>query len=291
MLKLVAKVGLALLVVVALGVLWLMATQPKPTLPPKPPIPNGYTNLLASAYLLEGEVPPLGANPAELRGFVATNKAQLAMAHAALSDSCLVPLEYSADYLRRHVIEMGAFKRLAKALAAEGQVAELEGQTNQAWKVYLEIVEVGQVSARGGVVLDKLVGVACENIGLKQLAAVLPALAADQCRAAIQGLQRIDMNEESVAEVLQREKVFLNQAFGWRGRISGLLDGGARAEMEANCARKAADRATERHQLLVKLATRAFVLEKGRPPQSPAELVPAYLPAIPRANTQSTNQR
>ena len=41
--------------------------------------------------------------------------------------------------------------------------------------------------------------------------------------------------------------------------------------------------------LLIKLASRAYELETGRPPKNPADLVPTYLKAIPRNPSTGTN--
>src|SRR5437899_920835 len=67
-------------------------------------------------------------------------------------------------------------------------------------------------SARGGFLLDKLVGIALESIGLKPLEKLSQTLDAKQCRQTIQQLEIVEANEEPPQEVFQKEAALTHHA-------------------------------------------------------------------------------
>src|SRR5260370_176591 len=81
-----------------------------------------------------------------------------------LSRECLVPDDYSPDYIARVSDAPARCEQLTFALCAEGKLAELEGRTNDAAKIYAEGVRLGQKSSHGGIMLCKMVGIACESV-------------------------------------------------------------------------------------------------------------------------------
>jgi hypothetical protein len=289
MLKIFVRAGIAALVVVLAAFILLVATQPKPERLPPLPVPNGYTNLIHAAHMIEGDVPSLTASPDELRGFLSTNQTALAFARFGLRHSCRVPTEFTPVYLNRHVLEMGLLKRLAGALAVAGRVAELDQRNAEALKIELDIVRLGQECPRGGVLLDKLVGMACESIGLARLSSLVSALQPEQCRELAHAIEAIDAQEDPVADVLKRENIFSRQAFGLRGQVVWLFTWSSRRDLEESCVRKVTDRARERRRLLLTAAVRAYEQDNGTPPKAPADLVPAYLKAIPKDPTTGSD--
>ena len=60
-------------------------------------------------------------------------------------------------------------------------------------------------------------------------------------------------------------------------------------QVEQKCAGKVKGQQTRTRLLLLQLATRAYELEKGEHPKSLADLVPAYLKAIPQDPLTGTN--
>ena len=64
----------------------------------------------------------------ELRKLVAKNSDALQAARANLQEDCAVPLQFSQDYVSRHLPELADFKRLAQAFVAEGRLAEMENR-------------------------------------------------------------------------------------------------------------------------------------------------------------------
>ena len=75
---------------------------------------------------------------AELVSAVSTNEEALKLVRAGLSHECRVPDDYSAEYVDKLLTDLSSMKKLALLFGAEGRLAELEGRTNDAIKIYLD---------------------------------------------------------------------------------------------------------------------------------------------------------
>jgi hypothetical protein len=60
--------------------------------------------------------------------------------------------------------DMAQMKMLAQFLANNGRLAELEGRTDDALRNYVDGISFGNEISRGGFMIHRLVGVACEAI-------------------------------------------------------------------------------------------------------------------------------
>lgn len=161
--------------VIALG-LFILKTKPPPTRPPLPS-PNGYDDFMKAAQMLAANTSDFHQLGEErLRKLVTQNKASIQLVRTGLSRKCRVPIVYSLAYLKRHLPQVTSVKRLAQALAAEGRLAEWEHRNGEAAEAYLDIIRLGQEASRGGMLIDGLVGIACEAIGLDGLQTVLTNL-------------------------------------------------------------------------------------------------------------------
>jgi hypothetical protein len=180
-----------------------------------------------------------------------------------------------------HMTELAAFKQLTRAFLAEGQLAERENHPGNAAASYLDAIRLGHECCRGGVLVDALVGAACQSIGCQALESVAGQLPAADCSRARQRLEEMDATTESATDVLQHERTWSRRAFGWRSRLYGLLmrqglkQSGDRAAAHLTAQQRAARR------LLIKLSARSYELDTGHPPGKVSDLVPGILKAIP----------
>ena len=147
-----------------LGLLLFWTAEPLPPVAPLPN-PNGYEDLVKAGRVIKSMAGYDQTNEQQLAELVATNAEALRLLRAGLSNQCRVPLQFSENYMTRHLNDLASFKRLAQILAAEGRLAGMEGRPADAAKSYLDAIRLGTESARGGIMIDELVGIAIEAIG------------------------------------------------------------------------------------------------------------------------------
>ena len=79
-------------------------------------------------------------------------------------------------------------KRLARLLIAEGRVREMDHQPADAARCYTDLIRFGNELSRGGVLITRLMGIACEAMGSGALAAVVPQLRGEDSRGVLREL-------------------------------------------------------------------------------------------------------
>jgi hypothetical protein len=261
------------------------------------PVPNGYDDFAGAAQLAI-RFNYAGSQPSEseLRTFAKTNAEALRLLRAGLGYECRVPLEYSTNFIPNHFPALSGIKALAQAMQAEGHVAETEQRTNDAMKIYLDIVRLGHECGRGGLVIDHLVGLACQSIGLTALQGVSGSLGAKECHEAAGLLLALEQKRPTVSEVLWQESDWQRRSYGLGTRVVGWVEGmfqyrSLDPQKKIRMSVEAKTQKLRRQSLMVAtdLAARAYTLEKGAPPKSVADLVPGYLPSIPVDPLTGTN--
>ena len=271
-----ALVALSLL---AGAVIWLI---PEPPPPPPLPVPNGYDDFVAAGKLVVGNPPESKeTNIQVLRAFLNNNTNALRLLRNGLVRECRVsslPLKDSPNYFHDR---LRAFKLLAMDLAAEARLAELEQRTNDTVQSYLDEITFGQQQARGGVIIDRLTGVACENVGSERLARLVPSLDALICRTVIIRLETLEVKRESADEMLTQEAEWRQRSLGWRDKANYVLAFKGMKQLELSATKKINQSIRGSRHLLIDFAVRAYQLETGKQPKSFADLVPAYLRSIP----------
>jgi hypothetical protein len=220
---------------------------------------------------------------AQLRQIAAANAPALVLAKTALSNECRVTVEFKEAWFEKHLPELTNLKRLAQAIAAEGKLADQEGRYQDALASYLEVVRLGNQADRGGVIIDELVGIAVESIGLAELQKLTGRLDAKDARVAAASLTELDQQDQTWNEVLRQEdnwsrRTFTGLRYDWqRWLIRGQMQQGfQRAEQKLNIVR------AKNRQLQLALAARAYTLDKGYPPTGVSDLVPDYLKTVPQ---------
>ena len=96
---------------------------------------------------------------------------------------------------------------------AEGRLAEMENRPGDAVKSYLDAIRLGNKSARGGILIDQLVGTAIEAIGTSHLQKLVDRLDAKSCRETAATLETLDAQRQTWNEVMQQEHAWSRRTF------------------------------------------------------------------------------
>jgi hypothetical protein len=220
---------------------------------------------------------------AGLSALVELNTNALELARTGLMEECRVPVQFSQGYMSNHVTELGALKRITLALVAEGRLAEIEDRPGDAAKSYVDVVHLGTESARGGILIDALVGTAIEALGTSRFQKLGNQFDAKNCRETAAALEALDLQRQPWADVLDQERTWSRRAFpGFRERLAALFMSSSVKLANQKTAEKFKAQQLTTRRLMVDLAARAYQLEKGNRPSSLADLVPDYLKAIPQ---------
>ena len=283
------KTSTLLLVLAAIFVLAILTVLflPMGRTPPRPPLPNpnGYDDFLKAAKLLSGDVgnaPTLDQNG--LRALVSTNSESLGLLRLGLTRQCALPADSAMTNVAGLLGDLAAMKRLAQLLAAEGRLRERDSRLADAARSYLDAIRFGNEMSRGGFIINRLVGIACEAIGDTPLSKLAPKLGSEEARPVIAELEKIDLARVTWEEVRRNEnrlsRYQLRKGFNpitwaigrWQLWRSGSLQ---RAETRHN-------RVTAHERLLAaELAVRCYQAEQGHPPAHLEQLVPKYLQRVP----------
>jgi hypothetical protein len=264
---LVALAAITTLVLVAALVLALRA--PAPVAGPLP-VPNAYDEFLKASTLVAGETADWpNLSPEKLRVTVATNAEALRLARAGFSHESRVPLSYSVTNMAGHMTDLANFKRLAHAFAAEGKLAELENRPGDAAKSYLDTIRFGHELSRGGVIIDSLVGIAVQAIGLTPLEKLPGKLDPKSCREIAASLEALESKREPAPVVFQQEKVWARRTFGWKTQILHLISFRQTQAAKQRFAARMATIQTRTRPVLVDLRSRATEPEHAARPKNP----------------------
>lgn len=275
---------LALAVVAVLAVIGgvvFTASQPAP-LPPFPN-PNGYDDLVRA-----GQMIPIipddyrTATEEELRAFVTTNTPALQLARVGLGRGCRVPMDLGKTNFAPMSDGLVYLKYLTILLAAEGRLAEVENRPANAARSYVDAIRLGNEISRGGFMINRLVGIACEAIGSFPLVKLVSKLNCEQARPFIAELEGVDIGGVTWDEVRRAENAYvrheLRKTFNpIRWVAEWWLIRPARQRAEA----KHKNIVTRLRLLTTELALRCYQSDQGRVPLRLEELVPKYLKRVP----------
>ena len=276
--------ALAALTVTAFALL-LVARRPDPL-----PNPNGYDDFVAAGKMVVGKPGEVATNgPAALAAFAAQNAGVGARVRAGFVCESRVPVKMNQGWLVRHRPDCQAVTDAGNTLGVIAHQLETEGRVADSLAVHLDCVRLATESVRGGLAMDYLTGTSLELSAVLDLQQLTPKLNAALCRQTLKALQETDAAAEPLMALVERERQWRWWVSGWWRTSDGIK---ARIEelrfRPSWTSASVSSIAHEEHmvvllrgRLSLALARRAFTLEQGRPPASDAELVPAYLPALP----------
>ena len=270
----------ALLAAATTVLLFIFRTPPLPPLPS----PNGYDDLLKAGQAVVGKLNDAPDLPhEELRTLVATNAEALRLLRVGLARPCAVPTDaHIANFATTVTTDLMDLKRLAKLLSAEGRLAEIENRPADAVRSYVDSIRLGRAMSRGGLMIDRLVGIACEAVGSIPLVKLLPKLTCDQMRRLAAELEQIDHNTVPWQELLQNERRFSRAQMRQVPNPLALLSYLWRERGISRRVQEQHDVAAARLRLLaVELALRSWKCDHGAAPTNLTQLVPKYLRHLP----------
>ncbi|HTL16557.1 MAG TPA: hypothetical protein VL793_04930 [Patescibacteria group bacterium] len=277
--RLLAALGLGL----AVAVLFVVLVEHAPA-PPRPPNPNGYDNFLKAAACLSG---PIGdyhkLDQQALQSFLDSNAESLRLLRLGLAQGCRMPSDLALTNISAYISGLGAMKQLALLLAAESRLRELQNKPADAAQDYLDSMRFGNEMSRGGMMITRLVGIACESMGYTSLAKILPRLNREECRAVLAQMKTLDKTHVTWSEVSAGERQFtryqMRHNFNPIMWVMGWWQ--SRRAVRAGEIRHKVAIANER-LLLADLALRCYQVDTGTVPKSLADLVPNYLGTLPQ---------
>jgi hypothetical protein len=271
-----------LLAVIAINLailLWVFLVPPPPRV--VFPNPNGYDDFLKAARLVTGNAYSFSDKDGnELAALIETNAEALKLARGGLEHECLLPIEYSLSSDPSALLTQ--LKQLGLLFGAEGRLVELQGHTNEAANIYLEGMHFGQEVGRGGAFIFRLVGIACETISAQRLMILRSQLDAKRCREILHGLEQIDTKEEPIQTTMDQERRWNRKVNGVRGQLMALFTHRELKNIADSVVAKVQGNTLSRRTMIIAFAARAYELDKGKPPQNVADLVPGYLKAVPK---------
>lgn len=283
MTKRIAIIGTCVVVIALIALVALRGFFGSLPAPMPLPNPNGYNDFLKAGTLVIGDAgnaPTMALE--ELRILVQTNAEPLRLMRLGLTRQCSFPTDSAITNSSAMLNDLAKLKSLARLLAAEGRLAELEERPGDAIRTYLDTIRYGNEIGRGGFVIHRLVGVACQTIGGSPLAKLAPGLSCDQSRPLIAELEKIDSDAVPWDQIWANEKRYAR--YQLRGTVNPItwIVSQWLTRPALKRARGKHDRIAARLRLLtVELALRCYRSEKGHGPAQLEQLVPPYLSRVP----------
>lgn len=265
-----------------LAVAYWALLRPLPIVRVDPPRANGYEELMrAAAELARAAQPDFDtATDAEKEAYLKQQVTVLNSARKALARPCVRRLEYTDSDLKFE--NLAAIRNLARALAAEGGLAEMDGRYGDALAAYVDILRLGQATSAGGLVVDWLVGISVQGIGMDRLTRLRKQLDVAQCRDLLGRLEPNTFAFEPREDILHRDWAWEERVYGWQCRLIHLPERLGRRAGSPRMYDLTVDCREASHRLLVLgIAVECFRQEKGHPPEQLVDLVPHYLRDLP----------
>jgi hypothetical protein len=263
----------------AIGALFAFKPPPQAALP----TPNGYDDFAAAAQWLltwNGDLPRLRAE--EIRSVVTRNAKTLETVHAGLKRSSAVPVTNDMNWYNLHMVQVATHKQIALLLVAEGIVHLEDGQTNEAARSFADCVVFAHAAHRQGLMIDELVAIGCQAIGSRQLVQLAPHLSPDALREILPDLIALDQGRETADVIVERDREWSRGVYGlWRSILMRMVVRKGVRAAEASFEKKHARSVAALRLVITELAVRGHQTKNGKPPRALAELVPAWLPAVP----------
>lgn len=220
---------------------------------------------------------------AELRTVLDQNSNALVRLRGALDKQWAVPISFgdtnSFPSLMSHLAPAKGFAQL---FSAEGRLAELEGRTNDALAAYTQCIRLGQKLTHGSLMIQDLVGIACKAIGTKELHRIFPAASDTSLRHVLNDLAVVDQSNQSVEEVIRRDRDWARSDVGWLRFIGYTITSRSAMRQNADSIRAKHLRSEAEVRLLRSaIALELFRRESGGYPAGLSELVPRHLETVP----------
>jgi hypothetical protein len=145
-------------------------------------------------------------NVSAASGLLERNRAALESARYALSQRCAVPVRYEESFFSDHGDDVSHLRNLARAFRAEALLAASTGDYGAAALIGIDMLELGNATRRGGLLIDLLIGIAISGMALNTLRKIRTNLDHATRRTLMDDLQRIEEERESFADIVARDR-------------------------------------------------------------------------------------
>lgn len=271
----------AIFVLALLTVFFLSVGRPPPRAPL--PNPNGYDDFLKAGTLLTGDV--FNASTLDhdsLRALVSTNSESLRLLRLGLTRQCALDTDAAMTNFSGMVGRFTAMRELALLLGAEGRLREMDNRIAEAAQSYVDAIQFGNETSRGGFNINRLVGIALESIGDIPLSKLVPKLKLEEARQISVELEKIDHAGVAWDEIRRDENRFARYQLG-RGfhLITWVMSQWETWQVERRSEKRHKKAAARVRLLTAELAVRCYQSEQGHAPADLGQLVPKYLQRVP----------
>lgn len=267
--------------------LWTLS-RPSPVPEQIIPEPNGYdairetASAIAISQFEKIELDWETVSSQKLHAALSDTRSELAELHAVLKLDCSARIDYSSDILPME--DMINFRTLARALAADARLAQIDGRPDDAARIYLDAIQLGYRVRAGGLLIDGLVGIGCSWTGAQQLYRIRESLSSEACHEAIDQIMTMTESAETYGAFHRRDRIWEQNALGWHGhlqmRLFDLTGSTLLFSNEEIRDRFVNEQATMR-LLITELGLRAYYLDHQAWPDSLDALSPDYLDRVP----------
>ncbi len=242
---------------------------------PPYPTPNAYETLLrAAADIQPASAPVQTMSRGAFIAYLTPRREALQLARAAFRHESRVVLETGSEFWQRHAEELTALERLADLFLADGLYAEKTMQIQSALSAYLETMRLGQYTANGGTLIDRLAGIAIEEKGAAALRGLLQKLSRENTGNALASLKKLEAERATPAAIREWEALLSQTLFAGAPLIPNEAD---REQAFAEITQHIRNMRI----LLLQMAGRKFRLLHSKTPESLSQLTPSLLDSIP----------
>jgi hypothetical protein len=247
------------------------------------PNPNGYDDFVRAGNLIVGDMGSFGdLDQNALRELVSSNAEPLRLLRLGLTRTCSFPTDVALTNQGWMIGELPHLKYSALLLRAEGRLAEMDGRPGDAADSYLQAIRFGNEISRGGFLINRLVGIACEAIGQVALAKLVSSLVPQKAADVAKELQKIDQERVGFDEIKHNERRFgTHELFKERNPVHWITGAWEAWRMTRRYEIRNKILIAHERLLAAELALRCYRSEVGRLPARLDDLIPNFLSNVP----------
>ena len=281
-------------VIVVLGI-WLFAQPPAAKV--IMPNPNGYDDFLraASVVRVPDSLSLNNASLADLRQLVAANSNALHCINIGLTKQSMVRISTTQEFITNHINTTLAMRKIAQVMDAAAQIALREARTNDSAVIVMDLIRFSRESARGGLIVERMLGVAIERMAIEDLAPCVQGLDRATAAVTLKQLTELDRNEEPVSAAMSRDLDWTmvqiaHTPWWYRLQVWARLTGGPFASDQNPRVQSALMRlAAVRQALILDAATRLYETEHRALPANGEAIWKSLFPTRPLDSTIRSN--
>ena len=272
-------VGISLVIIVLRLVNWeVKRSHHLPALP----APNGYDEIVAAAGDVKSPVAGLAElSTNQIRELADGNRPALERARKAFQTESRVVVQPTQQWNDHHDDILTSLRRLAVAFGIESVVTMQDQHTNEAAQCDLDMLHLADCTGRGGIITDGIESMTIEALAMGDLQPKVARLDKEFCRKAAAEIESLLANRETPETTFAMEKNWSAKRYGLVDLVGGMVLKQADASRHAKFIAHYKDAVRREQHLMLRLASRAYVLDNQRNPENASSLVPQYLKSVP----------